>query len=71
MSAISRTAGPSRPTAADNDTVGIKYYVFWRCMRRDVMMNDFIWEGLDGTRINTHWLPRGYSGISFPTQPRC
>ena len=30
------------------------------------MMNDFIWEGLDGTRINTHWLPRGYSGISFP-----
>jgi alpha-mannosidase len=30
------------------------------------MTNDFIWEGLDGTRVNTHWLPRGYSGISFP-----
>lgn len=45
---------------------GYKYYVFWRCMRHDVMKNDFIWQGLDGTRIKTHWLPKGYAGLCFP-----
>lgn len=43
-------------------------YVFWRCMRRDVMRNDFIWEGLDGTSIRVHWLARGYGSIRFPDE---
>lgn len=46
---------------------GYDYYVFWRCMRRDVLKNDFIWRGLDGTTINTHWLARGYANMRFPT----
>jgi len=45
---------------------GYEYYVFWRCMRRDAMQNDFIWEGLDNTPINVHWLARGYGSIHFP-----
>ena len=47
---------------------GYEYYVFWRCMRREVQRNDFIWQGLDGTQILTHWLARGYGNITFPTQ---
>lgn len=47
---------------------GYTYYVFWRCMRRDVMRGDFHWEGLDGTRIRTHWLARGYGNLRFPTE---
>ena len=47
---------------------GYDYYIFWRCMRRDVLMNDFIWKGLDGTKIKTHWLARGYGGVSFPDE---
>ena len=42
-------------------------YFFWRCMRRDVKKNDFYWQGLDGTKIFTHWTPLGYAGISFPS----
>ena len=45
---------------------GYGCYAFWRCMRRDVMKNDFIWEGLDGTPIEVHWLARGYGSIHFP-----
>jgi alpha-mannosidase len=45
---------------------GYEYYVFWRCMRPDVLINNFRWSGLDGTEIRTHWLSRGYSGLSFP-----
>ncbi len=47
---------------------GYSYYIFWRCMRRDVMKNDFIWQGIDRTEIKTHWLARGYSGVSFPDE---
>lgn len=46
---------------------GFTHYVFWRCMRRDVMRNDFQWRGLDGTRIHAHWLARGYSNLVFPS----
>lgn len=46
---------------------GYKYYVFWRCMRRDAMRTHFQWEGLDGTRIRTHWLSKGYGNILFPS----
>lgn len=44
---------------------GYSSYFFWRCMRRDVAQKDFWWEGLDGTRILTHWLSNGYSGLHF------
>ena len=47
---------------------GYEYYVFYRGMRRDVMLNDFRWQGLDGTRINTHWLASGYANVRFPTK---
>ena len=46
---------------------GYDYYVFWRCMRRDVRRNDFHWRALDGTTIRTHWLARGYGNVRFPT----
>ncbi len=45
---------------------GYKYYFFWRCMRRNVMKNEFIWQGIDGTGIKTHWLSTGYADLSFP-----
>jgi len=49
---------------------GYKYYFFWRCMRRDVMKNEFIWKGLNGTTINTHWLATGYANLHFPDQSK-
>ncbi len=48
---------------------GYKYYMFMRCMRRDVrdLGENFLWQGLDGTAVKTHWLSDGYAGIRFPT----
>lgn len=46
---------------------GYSYYAFWRCMRPEVRRNDFLWKGLDGTRIKTHWLARGYGNLYFPS----
>lgn len=46
---------------------GYRTYFFWRCMRPDVMKNRFLWEGLDGTRLRTHWLARGYGNLRFPS----
>ena len=61
--------GASFAAAPDNETVRLRIInIFWRCMRRDVLMNDFIWKGLDGTKIKTHWLARGYGGVSFPDE---
>lgn len=45
---------------------GYTTYVFWRCMRRDVLKSNFHWRGLDGTLIHTHWLARGYGSLVFP-----
>lgn len=46
---------------------GYDYYVFWRTMNRDLLKTEFLWEGLDGSKIKTHWLAwRGYSWIRFP-----
>lgn len=45
---------------------GYSAYFFWRCMRPDVARSDFLWQGLDGTKIVTHWLSHGYAGIHFP-----
>ena len=46
---------------------GYESYFFWRCMREDVLKNDFLWRGIDGTTIQTHWLARGYANLRFPT----
>ncbi len=46
---------------------GYRYYAFWRCMRRDVLRTRFHWEGLNGTRLRTHWLAKGYGNIRFPS----
>lgn len=46
---------------------GYEYYVFWRCMQPKLKKNDFVWQGLDGSRIKTHWLARGYGNIRFPS----
>lgn len=35
---------------------GIKYYVFGRGAPKDLNKTEFLWEGLDGTRILTHWM---------------
>ena len=45
---------------------GYRYYVFWRCMPRDLLRNHYVWKGLDGSTMKTHWLAGGYSGLSFP-----
>ena len=45
---------------------GFKGYAFWRCMNPDLRKNHFLWRGIDGTTIRTHWLSKGYSPIHFP-----
>ncbi len=45
---------------------GYDYYTFSRCMERDFAVENFRWQGLDGTVINTHWMSTAYAGISFP-----
>lgn len=46
---------------------GYESYFFWRAMREDVLKNDFLWRGIDGTIIQTHWLACGYANVRFPT----
>jgi alpha-mannosidase len=38
---------------------GYKYFAFRRGVDRD-KPSEFWWQGLDGTRILSHWMPRGY-----------
>jgi len=38
---------------------GYKYFAFRRGVDRD-KPSEFWWEGLDGTKILSHWMPRGY-----------
>ena len=35
---------------------GYEYYAFSRCMRRDVDRQNFVWVGVDGSEIKTHWM---------------
>jgi len=39
---------------------GYKWFAFRRGARRDIQESEFIWEGLDGSTILTHWMPMGY-----------
>ncbi|MBR3844879.1 MAG: hypothetical protein IKM39_05160, partial [Clostridia bacterium] len=45
---------------------GYDYYTFSRCMEKDFAVENFRWEGIDGTVMNTHWMSTAYAGISFP-----
>ena len=45
---------------------GYDYYTFSRCMERDFAKENFVWQGLDGSNINGHWMSTGYAGINFP-----
>ena len=44
---------------------GIDYFVFWRGVP-DGLPSDFLWEGIDGTRILAHRTPKGYSSGYIP-----
>ncbi|MDD4984291.1 MAG: glycoside hydrolase family 38 C-terminal domain-containing protein [Dehalococcoidales bacterium] len=44
---------------------GYKYFAFRRGASRD-KPSEFWWQGLDGTRILSHWMPLGYrAGLDF------
>lgn len=46
---------------------GYEYYAFSRCMRYDVDRQNFIWRGIDGSMLRTHWMSTHYDGVRFPT----
>lgn len=46
---------------------GYTYYAFSRCMREDVDRQNYIWRGIDGSKIRTHWMSTHYDGIGFPS----
>jgi len=39
---------------------GYKWLAFRRGARTDIKESEFLWKGLDGTTILTHWFPLGY-----------
>ncbi|GAI16814.1 unnamed protein product, partial [marine sediment metagenome] len=39
---------------------GYEWLAFRRGARVDIKESEFLWKGLDGTTILTHWFPRGY-----------
>ena len=39
---------------------GYKWLAFRRGARADIKESEFLWKGLDGTTIMTHWFPLGY-----------
>ena len=44
---------------------GYKSYWFQRAVHGDGTLSEFLWEGIDGTRIPAFWLPLGY-GLFYP-----
>ncbi len=44
---------------------GYKWLAFRRGAKAETMQSEFIWEGLDGSTILTHWMPRGYRAGLF------
>jgi alpha-mannosidase len=52
---------------------GINYYTFMRgCPVQGIKepKTEFFWEGIDGTRILTHWMPFGYGAGYIPQGDR-
>jgi len=48
---------------------GYRYYAFSRSMPEEIATkSEFYWQGLDGTRLLTHWMPIGYDGFCFLTE---
>jgi alpha-mannosidase len=47
---------------------GYKSYWFQRGVHGNDTPSEFLWEGIDGTRIPAFWLPLGY-GMFYPTPP--
>ncbi len=45
---------------------GYKSFWFFRGVPRQDFPSEFIWEGIDGTKIDAYWLPHGY-GLVYPT----
>ncbi len=43
---------------------GIDSYVFWRGMPHD-SPTEFVWKGLDGSRVNAIWLSNGYDSSAW------
>jgi len=41
---------------------GYKWLAFRRGARVDIKQSEFLWKGLDGSSIVSHWFPRGYRG---------
>ena len=41
---------------------GYKWLAFRRGARADIKESEFLWKGLDGTTIVSHWFPLGYRG---------
>jgi len=45
---------------------GYRWFGFRRGARRDITRSEFLWKGLDGTTILSHWMPLGYrAGLDF------
>ncbi|MCD6567837.1 MAG: glycoside hydrolase [Dehalococcoidia bacterium] len=44
---------------------GYKWLAFRRGAKAEIMQSEFIWEGLDGSTILTHWMPLGYRAGLF------
>jgi len=42
--------------------LGYKWLAFRRGARADIKESEFLWKGLDGTSIVSHWMPFGYRG---------
>lgn len=39
---------------------GYRWLAFRRGARAEITQSEFLWQGLDGTQILTHWMPLGY-----------
>ena len=47
---------------------GYKWLAFRRGARTEIKESEFLWKGLDGTTILTHWMPFGYRAGLFISQ---
>ena len=57
---------PPRPDAATAwRSADTSRFWFFRGVPRQDFPSEFIWEGIDGTRIDAYWLPHGY-GLVYP-----
>lgn len=45
---------------------GYTSFWFFRGVPRQDFPSEFLWEGIDGTRIDAYWLPQGYA-LTYPT----